>query len=113
MAILKSIFGDLADSIQIVIDARNDRFDPLWFPDYFPVASPQMTLTYTTAIGASRIEAVASVVERDAKTPLRSRPDLSKYSGEVAPIKEMFNMKESDLREFHIMKNMPLPDAEK
>ncbi len=111
MSKLKSIFGAYADNLQLVIDARNDRFDPLWFPSYFPVATPQMSLTYTSVIGESRIEAAASVVDRDAETPLRSRPDLRKLSGEIPAIKEMFSLKESDMRDFEVMKALPVPEA--
>lgn len=113
MSKLQSIFGAYADNIQLVIDSRNDRFDPLWYPAYFGVAPPQMSLTFTSVIGASRIEAAASVVDRDAETPLRSRPDLSKLSGEIPAIKEMFSMKESDMREYLVMQNMSLPEATK
>ncbi|MHA4844418.1 major capsid protein [Flavitalea antarctica] len=115
MAKLKSIFGDYADSenLQLVIDSRNDRFAPLWFPSYFNIAAPQMSLTFTSVVGASRIEAVASVVDRDSKTPLRSRPDLTKYSGEIPVVKEMFAMKESDLREFRMMEALSLDPAAK
>ncbi|GAO43791.1 major capsid protein [Flavihumibacter petaseus] len=111
MSKLKSIFGAYADQLQLVIDARNDRFDPLWYPKYFGLAPKQMSLDFTTVIGATRIEAAASVVDRDSETPLRSRPDLSKYSGSIPAIREMFMMKESDLREYEIMKAMPLSDA--
>lgn len=111
MSKLKSIFGAYADNIQLAIDSRNDRFDPLWYPAYFGVAAPQMSLTFTSVIGASRIEAAASVVDRDSETPLRSRPDLNKLSGEIPAIKEMFCMKESDMRDYLVMQNMNFPDA--
>lgn len=110
---LKSIFGTYAEAMQLMIDNRNDRFDPLWFPQYFTVGTPTLSLDFSTVIGQSRIEAVASVVDRDSETPLRSRPDLKKLTGSIPSIREMFFMKESDLREMMMMENMPLPDATK
>lgn len=113
MSKLKSIFGAYADNMQLVIDSRNDRFAPLWFPKYFSFGTPQVSLTYSEVIGASRLEAAASVVDRDAETPLRSRPDLSKMSGSIPAIREMFALKESDMREYEVMKAMPVSDATK
>jgi hypothetical protein len=110
---LKSIFGAYADNLQVVVDSRNDRFDPLWFPEFFGIAPPQMQLTFSEAIGTARIEAVASVVDRDSETPLRSRPDLKKLEGSIPAIKEMFSLKESDMRDFEIMKAMPVSDKVK
>lgn len=111
MAKLKSIFGAYADSMQLMIDRSQDRFAPTWFQRYFGWAPPQMSLTYTSVIGASRIEAAASVVNRDSKTPMRSRGELSKLSGSIPAIKEMFQMTEDDYRDFLVMQEMPIPDT--
>lgn len=97
---IKSIFGAYADRMQLMIDNSMDKFAPTWFPKYFGWATPQTSLTYVSAIGASRIEAAASVVNRDSQSPLRSRAVLSKLSGEIPAIKEKFKMTESDYREF-------------
>lgn len=110
---LKSIFGAYADSLQLVLDKSQDRFAPTWFQQYFGFAPPQVGLTFTSVIGASRIEAAASVVSRDSETPLRARGQLSKMSGEIPAIKEMFKMTESDYRDFEVMQRMPVSDATK
>ena len=110
---LKSIFGAYADQLQLVVDRGQDRFAPTWYQNYFTFAPPQVGLTYTSVIGASRIEAAASVVSRDSDTPLRARGQLSKMSGEIPAIKEMFKMTESDYRDYLVMQSMPVPDTTK
>lgn len=110
MAQLKSIFGAYADQMQLMIDRSQDRFAPIWFPSRFPFGPTQASLTFTSVIGASRIEAAASVVDRNSKTPLRSRAALSKLSGAIPAIKEMFAMTEDDYRDYIVMQRMPLSD---
>lgn len=110
----KSIFGAYTDKLQLIIDSRLDAFAPTWFEQYFDWAPAQASLTYVSAIGRSRIEAAASVVDRDSKTPLRARPALEKLSGEIPAIKEAMKMSESDYREFITMQNLPgVDDASK
>ncbi|MBC9913183.1 major capsid protein [Chitinophaga varians] len=111
MAKLKSIFGQYAESMQLMIDRSQDRFGPTWFQNYFTWAPPQVGLTFTSIIGASRIEAAASVVSRDSETPLRSRGQLTKLSGEIPAIRQMFKMEESDYRDYLVMQNMPVPET--
>ncbi|SEV88873.1 Phage major capsid protein E [Chitinophaga sp. YR573] len=111
MAKLKSIFGAYADSMQLMIDRSQDRFAPTWFPSVFGWAPPQVSLTYTSILGASRIEAAASVVSRNSSTPLRARGELSKLSGAIPAIKEMFNMTEDDYRDFLTMQSMQVSDT--
>lgn len=113
MARIKSIFGDYADQMQFMIDNSQDRFAPTWFQTRFPFAPPQVALTFQSVIGASRIEAAASVVNRNSKTPLRSRGQLAKLTGAIPAIKEMFNMDEDTYRDFYVMKQMPVSDTTK
>ena len=101
-----SIFGAYAQKLQMIIDKRKDRFAPTWFQKYFPFANPTIELTYMTAVGRSRIEAAASIVDRDSDAPLRGRPSLEKYSGEVPAIKQAFKLKESDIRTWLALQNM-------
>jgi hypothetical protein len=111
MAKLKSIFGAYADSMQLMIDRSQDRFAPTWFQKYFGWSPPQVSLSYTSVLGASRIEAAASVVSRNSKTPLRSRGELSKLTGSIPAIREMFEMTEDDYRDFLVMQSMPVSDT--
>lgn len=113
MSQLKSVFGPYADRIQVMIDSSKDKFAPTWHQNYFGMGTPQATLTFQSIIGASRIEAAASVVSRDSETPIRSRPTLNRLSGEIPAIKEMFKLSESDYREFMIMKSLPVSDETK
>lgn len=110
---MESVFGAYATQLQVVIDRSLDRFAPLWYPRYFSWAPPQTTLTFTSAIGRSRIEAAASIVNRDSKTPLRARAQLEKYNGEIPAIREMFQMKESDFRNFLALQALNVDDATK
>lgn len=111
---VKSIFGAYADRMQLMIDRSLDQFTQPWYSRYFSFAPPQMGLTYSSAIGRSRIEAAASVISTDAAAPLRSRPALEKYSGEVAKISEKVKMSESDYRDFLTLQSLSsIDDATK
>lgn len=105
---IQSIFGDYAQRLQLIIDKKLDKFAPTWFQKYFTFGTPQLELTYMTAVGRTRVEAAASVVDREADAPLRGRPNLEKYSGEVAAIKQAFKLKESDVRTWLALQNMPV-----
>lgn len=113
MSQLASIFGQYATRMQVMIDNSADRFAPLWYPKYFGWAPPQSTLNYTSVIGKSRIEAAASVVNRDSSTPLRSRAALEKLNGEIPAIKEMFKMDENDYRDFLMLQQLNVDDNSK
>lgn len=113
MTKIKSIFGAYAERLQVVIDRSADRFAPVFYQKYFGWAPAQQSLTFTSAIGRSRIEAAASVVNRDSETPLRSRQALEKLTGEIPAIKEMFKMSESDYRDYLTMQALNVDDATK
>lgn len=110
MSKIKSIFGAYADQMQVMIDRSQDRFAPTWYQRYFGWAPPQTNLTFVSVIGRSRIEAAASVVNRDSATPQRSRAGLEKLTGEIPAIKEMFKMSESDYRDFMTLQQMNVVD---
>lgn len=110
MSKFESIFGSYASNLQIVIDNNLARFDPTWYSKYFTWSPVQSTLTFNSVIGRARIEAMASIVNRDARTPLRSRQALERLSGEIPAIKEMFPMSESDYREFLAMQALSVDD---
>ena len=106
MSKLKSLFGAAVDRLQVMVDKSKTLYAPLFYPRFFDVAPPQQSLTYVSTIGRNRVEAAASVVDRDGKTPLRSRQGLEKLSGEIPAIKEMFILKESDYRDFLAIQGM-------
>ena len=108
-----SIFGKYAEKLQVMIDNSLDKFEPVWWKNYFDWGVPKTTLTYETAIGRSRIEAAASVVDSDSPAPLRSRNKLEKLRGEVAAIKEKFVMSQADYREWEALKNLNVGDGTK
>lgn len=100
MSKVKSMFGAYADRLQVMVDASLDQFAPTWFQKYFGWGTPQTTLNYVSVIGKSRIEAAASVVDRDSPAPLRSRAALDKLTGEIPAISEKFKMTENDYYDF-------------
>ncbi|GAA4328538.1 major capsid protein [Flaviaesturariibacter amylovorans] len=110
---LKSIFGSYADKMQVMVDNSLDRFAPTWHQNYFTQAPAQVSLNFESVIGQSRIEAAASVVDRNAGIPLRSRAGLAKLSGSIPAIKEGMKMQESDMRDFLAMQNMPVAEEAK
>jgi hypothetical protein len=109
MATIKSVFGAYADSknLQYLVDKALDKFTPTWFQNYFDWAPKTYSLNFITVIGRSRVEAAASVVDRGAKAPLRSRQALEKLEGTVPPIMEKFFLDEKILRDFLMLRNMP------
>lgn len=112
MSKIQSIFP-YAPQMQAVIDASNDRFAPVFYGKYFGWAPAQNSLSFTSVIGASRIEAAASVVNRSSGAPLRSRAELSKYQGEIPAIKEKFSMRESDYRDYLALQALSIDEAGK
>ncbi len=83
MSKIASIFGAYSENLQTVVDNSLDQFAPTWYEKYFSFAPTQQTLTFTSVVGASRIEAAASVVNRSSEAPLRGRGGISKYQGEI------------------------------
>ena len=110
MSKVTSIFGAYADRLQVMIDNSLDKFAPVWFSKYFPMGTPQATLTYVSVIGRARIEAAASVVDRDSPAPLRSRPALEKLNGEIPAIAEKFKMTTNDYYDFQALQAMAQVD---
>jgi hypothetical protein len=109
MATIKSVFGAYADSknLQYLVDKALEKFAPTWFQNYFDWAPQQFSLNFITVIGKSRVEAAASVIDRGSKAPLRSRQALEKLSGTIPPIAEKFDLDETQLRDFLMLKQMP------
>lgn len=103
---IQSIFGQYAQNLQAVVDNTQSRFEPIWYEKYFDFAPTQSTLNFTSVIGASRIEAAASIVSRSSEAPLRSRAQLSTYQGDIPAIKEKFAMREEDYRDFLALQAM-------
>jgi hypothetical protein len=108
---MQSVFGVYAQQLQSIIDLNLDKFAPVWYPKYFDMAPTQSTLSYMSVIGASRIEAAASVVERSSPSPLRSRAAIKTLTGNIPAIKEKFLMKESDYRDFLTFQALPFADG--
>lgn len=113
MSRIKSIFGAYADRLQVMVDNSLDRYAPTFFDRYFTFGTPQATLTYGTVIGASRVEAAASVVSRGSAMPIRARGMLTKLTGEIPAIGEKFSMKESDYRDFLMLQQITIDDTTK
>lgn len=110
MSKVKSMFGSYADRLQVMIDASLDKFAPTWFQKYFQWGTPQTTLNYVSVIGKSRIEAAASVTDRDSPAPLRSRAVLDKLTGEIPAISEKFKMTENDYYDFMTLQSLQAID---
>lgn len=96
----KSIFGTQVEALQVLLDTRAEQFNDVWYKKHFTWDLPQVGLTFSAVLGASIIKAAASVVARDAETPLRARQALSVINGEIPAIKEMLPLNENQLREF-------------
>lgn len=110
---ITSIFGQYAQRLQVMIDTKLDTFAPLWFPKYFSWGIPSINLTFVTAIGRSRIEAAATIVDRNSPAPIGSRNKFEKLTGEVPAIKKKFKMSEEDWRNYHAIQSMNVSDQMK
>lgn len=113
MAKLNSIFGAYADKLQVMVDRSLDKFAPTWFEQYFDFGVPQMSLSFVTVIGKTRIEAAASVIARGSAAPLRTRAGLDKLTGNIPPISEKFAMDEELMRQFMTIQQLPVSDQVK
>lgn len=102
-----SVFGQQVNALQILIDTRLEKFNKPWYVDYFDWDTPQIGLDYSSVLGSAVITAAASVVDRNAETPLRSREALAKITGEIPAIKEILPMNENQYRHYIALANMP------
>jgi hypothetical protein len=108
-----SVFGNYAGAMQVIIDENLARFSKPWFLQYFPWDTQSTSLTFTDVVGASRIEAAASVVNRSSKSPQRTRNFIAKFMGEIPAMKEKVIMREEDYRDFLQIQNSMMDDVSK
>lgn len=101
-----SVFGNHIEAMQTLIDKRLDKFNKPWYIDYFDWDTPQLNLTYTSVLGQAVVNHAASIVDRNAETPLRSREALAKIQGEIPAIKEMLQLNENQYRNYVALLNM-------
>ncbi len=116
MAIVPSVFGDLAkqQNLQALIDSSLDTLytTSIW-RQYLDWGLPQMELTFATAIGRSRIEAAASIVDPDSPAPRRSRSKLEMLEGKIPTMKQSFALNQKDYRALKGLENLPIADSQK
>lgn len=116
MAVVTSVFGDLASSenLQLLIDNQIQLLygKSIW-RSLLDVGIPQIDLTFSTIIGRSRIEAAASIVDPDAPAPLRSRKALEKLDGKIPTMKEKFRMDQADYRKLKTLEALPISDKQR
>lgn len=114
--VVDSLFGDLAkaQNLQALIDGSLDTLysQSLW-RSKLDWGLPQTELTFATAIGRSRIEAAASIVDPDAPAPLRSRGALEKLEGKIPTMKEKFTLNQDDYRKLKSLEALPISDGER
>ncbi len=113
MAVVASLFGDLAkgQNLQALIDNQLQLLygGSIW-RQYLDWGIPQIELTFATAIGRSRIEAAASIVDPDAPAPLRSSHKLEKLEGKIPTMKEKFALNQDDYRKLRGLQSLPISD---
>lgn len=117
MPIVPSFFGNYANdaNIQVMIDNSLDvlQGESIW-RRYLTEGIPQASLTFESAIGRSRIEAAASIVDPDAPAPLRSRNKLEFLTGKIPTMKEKFRMSQAEMRTIQsIMENARFRDNQR
>lgn len=99
--LIPSLYGNFADTanIQAMVDNSLDALQgqSMW-RQYLDLGIPQASLTFEDAIGRTRIEAAASIVDPDSSAPLRSRPTLELLTGKIPTMKEKFRLSQADMR---------------
>lgn len=116
MAIVGSVFQQLAENqnLQAYFDTSLDALQtPAIWKQYLDVGLTQTALTFQTAIGRSRVEAAASVVDSDAPAPLRSRNKLELLQGKIPAIKEKFSLNQDEYRSLMLINSLPISDQSK
>jgi hypothetical protein len=115
MARLSSIFGDLVTSqnLQVIVDKSLDLFNVPSWKKYFTWGVPTIGLTYKAVIGAARMEAMASMIDRGSAKPIRSRAGLAAVEGAIPAIGEKFQMREEMYRDYLTMQSLPMNDVDK
>lgn len=87
-----------ADGLQGIINQTTPLLTVGWYNKRFVWGPQRNNLTYATIVGNTRIASLASVVDRDSATPVRSRPGMQKILGEIPAIKAYTFLKEEDAR---------------
>lgn len=104
---LESLIAAEGLTIQAIIDRAQERFAPLWYPQFFRTATPSVSLDFTTIIGRSRVEAMASIISRESEFPLRGRAGVEKLQGEVPAIAVMRKMTAQEFRDLAMLRALP------
>lgn len=71
---------------EVMLEAAEARFAPLFYPRFFRTLDPTVSLEYETIISNETLEAMATVGSRESEYTLHSRGGLEKLKGEVPPI---------------------------
>src|ERR1700753_2014146 len=114
MAIVPSYYDNLAASqnLQLLIDQSQDVLsDSTIWRQWLSVAPKQYSLNFESVIGRDRIAAAASIVDEDAPAPLRSRNKLERYSGRIPVMKKKFAMRQSEMRELLVLRQLPITNG--
>lgn len=105
--------NEKVNKFQIFVDSRNDKFNTPWYKNYFTMGVPQMSLSYVSVLGESKVTAMASVVSRDGETPIRGRDALQTLYGEIPAIKVMRKLNESQYRDYMSLQNLNVSEQTK
>lgn len=114
--IVPSLFGNLASrqNMQAVIDGSvNELYTQSDWRQYLDWGIPQVQLTFEAAIGRTRLQAAASIVDPDAPAPLRSRGKLELLTGKIPAMKEKFYLNQTDYRALKQLESLPISDGER
>lgn len=110
----KSIFEIIAGgNYAKFIESRGDKFQESVYKQYMPFDTPQLSLSYTSVLGDNVVATAASVVSRDAETPLRARQALAVLQGDIPALKVMRKLSETDYREYMALQGMNVADSVK
>jgi len=100
---LREFLANDGITLEVILKAAEARFAPLFFPAYFRVADPSVSLEYETVLSSDTIEAMATVGSRESEYPLHGRRGLEKVRGEIPAVFVRRKLDANELRNIEMI----------
>lgn len=97
------------NSLQAYVNAR--VYNALYWPTLFPLEySPTMKYEILSGITGHRV--MAEIVAPNSAAPKKSRPTVTKLTGDIPPIKLKRSLTEQDINKYNMLKALATTDAQ-
>jgi len=106
----RTLIQDITEKgLQVYFNER--KYPSMYYPTFFPFKTV-FSLDYKTLIGEIGAPVAADVIAYDASAPLKTRKVVSSLSGSIPKIAVKRKMKESDLLQYHTLRQLANADEE-